>query len=212
MQVWVWAFVWCSRAGPVLTSNIISRGCVDSDSALFLSFFLFSFFLASAGLAPSCFLLSSMWLCRGHCVSWEHLLSGSVESMSSWLWVTGYSKTKRGLPMLASGGRGLESFRVCSRASQVQQGVSPDDRVCLSVWYQQLALMSLHEFLREGGEVSYRIINRLSSLIQNLDISGPPFPFSPGSRKNSWRDWDGKTKKRRETVHVWLFLMLCATL
>lgn len=55
--------------------------------------------------------------------------------------------------------------------------------------------MSLHEFLREGGEVSYRIMNRLSHLIQNLDISGSPFPFSPGSRKNSWRDWDGKTKR-----------------
>nr|XP_046260826.1 guanine nucleotide exchange factor DBS isoform X4 [Scatophagus argus] len=50
--------------------------------------------------------------------------------------------------------------------------------------------MSLHEFLREGGEASYRIINRLSLLIQNLDLSGSPFPFSPGSRKNSWREWD----------------------
>ncbi|XP_076602735.1 guanine nucleotide exchange factor DBS isoform X7 [Chaetodon auriga] len=50
--------------------------------------------------------------------------------------------------------------------------------------------MSLHEFLREGGEASYRLMNRLSHLIQNLDISGSPFPFSPGSRKNSWRDWD----------------------
>lgn len=52
--------------------------------------------------------------------------------------------------------------------------------------------MSLHEFLREGGEASYRFINRLSHLIQNLDISGSPYPFSPGSRKNSWREWDGK--------------------
>ncbi|TWW81061.1 hypothetical protein D4764_01G0008760 [Takifugu flavidus] len=51
--------------------------------------------------------------------------------------------------------------------------------------------MSLHEFLREGGEVSVRIMNRLSHLIQNLDISGSPFPFSPSSRKNSWKDWDG---------------------
>ncbi|XP_072252800.1 guanine nucleotide exchange factor DBS isoform X7 [Leuresthes tenuis] len=52
--------------------------------------------------------------------------------------------------------------------------------------------MSLHEFLREGGEASCRLMNRLSHLIQNLDISGlgSPFPFSPSSRKNSWRDWD----------------------
>ncbi|XP_054642993.1 guanine nucleotide exchange factor DBS isoform X1 [Dunckerocampus dactyliophorus] len=52
--------------------------------------------------------------------------------------------------------------------------------------------MSLHEFLREGSEASYRIMNRLSLLIQNLDISGlgSSFPFSPGSRKNSWREWD----------------------
>ncbi|XP_051260539.1 guanine nucleotide exchange factor DBS isoform X9 [Dicentrarchus labrax] len=50
--------------------------------------------------------------------------------------------------------------------------------------------MSLHEFLREGGEASHRIMNRLSHLIQNLDISGSPYPFSPGSRNNSWRDWD----------------------
>ncbi|XP_069010263.1 guanine nucleotide exchange factor DBS isoform X1 [Embiotoca jacksoni] len=52
--------------------------------------------------------------------------------------------------------------------------------------------MSLHEFLREGGETSHRIMNRLSHLIQNLDISGlgSPFPFNPASRKNSWRDWD----------------------
>ena len=62
----------------------------------------------------------------------------------------------------------------------------------LSAWDQQPALMSLHEFLREGSEVSYRFINRLSHLIQNLDISGSPHPFSPGSRKNSWREWDGK--------------------
>lgn len=55
-------------------------------------------------------------------------------------------------------------------------------------------LMSLHEFLREGGEVSYRIMNRLSHLIQNLDISGSTFSFGPNSRKNSWRDWDGKAK------------------
>lgn len=54
--------------------------------------------------------------------------------------------------------------------------------------------MSLHEFLREGGEVSYRIMNRLSHLIQNLDISGSTFSFGPNSRKNSWRDWDGKAK------------------
>ncbi|XP_061549011.1 guanine nucleotide exchange factor DBS-like isoform X8 [Phycodurus eques] len=52
--------------------------------------------------------------------------------------------------------------------------------------------MSLHEFLREGSEASYRIMNRLSLLIQNLDISGlgSSFPFSPASRKNSWRHWD----------------------
>lgn len=54
--------------------------------------------------------------------------------------------------------------------------------------------MSLHEFLREGGEVSYRIMNRLSHLIQNLDISGTTFSFGPNSRKNSWRDWDGKAR------------------
>lgn len=59
--------------------------------------------------------------------------------------------------------------------------------------------MSLHEILREGGEASYRIMNRLSHLIQNLDISGlgTPFPFSPASRKNSWRDWDGKSCRGR---------------
>ncbi|MED6267752.1 hypothetical protein CHARACLAT_015250 [Characodon lateralis] len=58
--------------------------------------------------------------------------------------------------------------------------------------YQWPTVMSLPEFLREGGEASYRIMNRLSHLIQNLDISGlgSPFPFSPTSRKNSWRDWD----------------------
>ncbi|XP_074550713.1 guanine nucleotide exchange factor DBS-like isoform X1 [Halichoeres trimaculatus] len=52
--------------------------------------------------------------------------------------------------------------------------------------------MSLHEFLREGGEASCRIMNRLSHLMQNLDISGlgSTFPFSPASRKSSWRDWD----------------------
>ncbi|KAM9710124.1 guanine nucleotide exchange factor DBS isoform 5-T5 [Menidia menidia] len=52
--------------------------------------------------------------------------------------------------------------------------------------------MSLHEFLREGGEASCRIMNRLSHLIQTLDISGlgSPFPFGPASRKNSWREWD----------------------
>uniref|UniRef100_A0AAQ5ZKC8 Uncharacterized protein n=2 Tax=Amphiprion ocellaris TaxID=80972 RepID=A0AAQ5ZKC8_AMPOC len=52
--------------------------------------------------------------------------------------------------------------------------------------------MSLHEFLREGGEASYRLMNRFSYLIQSLDISGlgTPFPFNPASRKNSWRDWD----------------------
>ncbi|XP_077393626.1 guanine nucleotide exchange factor DBS isoform X7 [Festucalex cinctus] len=52
--------------------------------------------------------------------------------------------------------------------------------------------MSLHDFLREGGEASYRIMNRLSLLIQNLDISGlgSSFSFGPASRKNSWREWD----------------------
>ncbi|XP_062288164.1 guanine nucleotide exchange factor DBS [Scomber scombrus] len=52
--------------------------------------------------------------------------------------------------------------------------------------------MSLHEFLRDGGEASHRIMNRLSHLIQNLDISGlgSPFPFNPASRKSSWRSWD----------------------
>ncbi|KAM6985972.1 guanine nucleotide exchange factor DBS isoform 2-T2 [Aplochiton taeniatus] len=50
--------------------------------------------------------------------------------------------------------------------------------------------MSLHEFLREGGEAPYRIINRLSVLIQNLDLSGLASPFNPASRKSSWRDWD----------------------
>ncbi|KAM9804426.1 guanine nucleotide exchange factor DBS [Neosynchiropus ocellatus] len=52
--------------------------------------------------------------------------------------------------------------------------------------------MALHEILREGGEASYRMINRLSQLIQNLDLSGlgSTFAFSPSSRKNSWREWD----------------------
>ncbi|XP_026000315.1 guanine nucleotide exchange factor DBS isoform X1 [Astatotilapia calliptera] len=52
--------------------------------------------------------------------------------------------------------------------------------------------MSLHEFLREGGEASFRIMNRLSHLMQNLEFSGlgSAFPFSPASRKNSWRAWD----------------------
>ncbi|XP_034741313.1 guanine nucleotide exchange factor DBS isoform X6 [Etheostoma cragini] len=52
--------------------------------------------------------------------------------------------------------------------------------------------MSLHEFLREGSEASYRMVNRLSHLIQNLDVSGlsSPFPFNPASRRNSWRDGD----------------------
>ncbi|CAJ1079683.1 guanine nucleotide exchange factor DBS isoform X4 [Xyrichtys novacula] len=52
--------------------------------------------------------------------------------------------------------------------------------------------MSLHEFLREGGEASYRMMNRLSHLMQNLDIGGlgSTFSFSPASRKSSWRDWD----------------------
>ena len=47
--------------------------------------------------------------------------------------------------------------------------------------------MSLNDFLRDGGEAPYRIMNRLSQLIQNLDITGlaPTFPFSPSSRKNS---------------------------
>lgn len=95
-------------------------------------------------------------------------------------------------------------------------GLSPDDRFCLSVWERQPALMSLHEFLREGGEVSFRIMNRLSHLIQNLDISGAPFPFSPGSRKNSWKDWDGKTNKKKgvkkKRAGVWvnaMFVLMC---
>ncbi|XP_072300869.1 guanine nucleotide exchange factor DBS isoform X2 [Eucyclogobius newberryi] len=52
--------------------------------------------------------------------------------------------------------------------------------------------MALHEILREGGEASYRIMNRLSQIIQNLDITGlaNTFPFSPDSRKNSWREWN----------------------
>lgn len=55
--------------------------------------------------------------------------------------------------------------------------------------------MSLHEYLREGGEASYRLMNRLSHLIQNLDFSGlgSSFSFNPASSKNSWRDWDGKS-------------------
>lgn len=62
---------------------------------------------------------------------------------------------------------------------------------------QQPALMSLHEFLREGGEASYRIMNRLGVLIQNLDISGlgTPFPFSTPSRKTSW---DGKANQQKK--------------
>lgn len=66
--------------------------------------------------------------------------------------------------------------------------------------------MSLHEFLREGGEVSVRIMNRLSHLIQNLDISGSPFPFSPSSRKNSWKDWDGKRVGASANA---MFVLLC---
>lgn len=60
--------------------------------------------------------------------------------------------------------------------------------------------MSVHEFLREGaGEVPSRIMNRLSQMIQSLDISGLASPFTPeASRRNSWRDWNG----RRECV-VW---------
>lgn len=58
--------------------------------------------------------------------------------------------------------------------------------------------MSLHELLREGGEVSFRFMNRLSHLIQNLDISGAPFPFSPSSRTNSWKDLDGKTNNSKK--------------
>ncbi|XP_070693844.1 guanine nucleotide exchange factor DBS [Pempheris klunzingeri] len=50
--------------------------------------------------------------------------------------------------------------------------------------------MSLHEFLRDGGEASYRIMNRLSHLIQNVDLSGLGSAFNSASRKNSWRDWD----------------------
>ncbi|CAL8322731.1 unnamed protein product [Merluccius merluccius] len=62
-----------------------------------------------------------------------------------------------------------------------------------------LGPMSLHDFLRDGGEAPHRIMNRLSQLIQNLDITGlaPTFPFSPSSRKNSWRDWDGKMHPQR---------------
>ncbi|KAF7653542.1 hypothetical protein LDENG_00081850 [Lucifuga dentata] len=61
--------------------------------------------------------------------------------------------------------------------------------------------MSLHEFLRDGGEASYRIMNRLSHLIQNLDLSGlgSTFPFSPASRKNSWRDWDDEIMQRESS-------------
>ena len=46
--------------------------------------------------------------------------------------------------------------------------------------------MSLHDFLREGGETPYRIMNRLSQLVQNLDLSGLASPFIPTSRNNSW--------------------------
>ncbi|CAL8341752.1 unnamed protein product [Boreogadus saida] len=53
-------------------------------------------------------------------------------------------------------------------------------------------LMSLNDFLRDGGEAPYRIMNRLSQLIQNLDITGlaPTFSFSPSSPRNSWREWE----------------------
>lgn len=66
------------------------------------------------------------------------------------------------------------------------------------------AVMSLHEFLREGGEASYRIVNRLSHLIQNLDISGfgSPFPFSTAGHKNSWTGWDGKSDSKGNTYCV----------
>ncbi|CAL8371427.1 unnamed protein product [Arctogadus glacialis] len=57
---------------------------------------------------------------------------------------------------------------------------------------RDFGLMSLNDFLRDGGEAPYRIMNRLSQLIQNLDITGlaPTFSFSPSSRRNSWREWE----------------------
>ena len=64
--------------------------------------------------------------------------------------------------------------------------------------------MSLNDFLRDGGEAPYRIMNRLSQLIQNLDISGlaPTFSFSPSSRRNSWREWEGKIDATVQVLQV----------
>ncbi|XP_055727561.1 guanine nucleotide exchange factor DBS-like isoform X3 [Salvelinus fontinalis] len=61
--------------------------------------------------------------------------------------------------------------------------------------------MSVHEFLREGaGEVPSRIMNRLSQMIQSLDISGLASPFTPeASRRNSWRDWNDEIMQQESS-------------
>lgn len=96
-----------------------------------------------------------------------------------------------------------DGFRPCLDLRRVflQREVSLLASFCLCK-NQRPPVMSLPEFLREGGEASYRIMNRLSHLIQNFDISGlgSSFQFSPASRKNSWTDWDGKTDRRKSCL------------
>lgn len=123
--------------------------------------------------------------------------------------------------MSAFGNYALESVKALKSAAR---GLSLwMTKFVLEGWDQQPALMSLHEFLREGGEASFRIMNRLSHLMQNLEFSGlgSAFPFSPASRKNSWRAWDGRTEKKEcilceRSVHVCTytrnFLCLCVYL
>lgn len=87
------------------------------------------------------------------------------------------------------------------RSACISVGVPLD--VCVSVSVGAVhSLMSVHEFLLEGaGEVPTRIMNRLSLMIQSLDISGLASPFTPtASRKNSWTDW--KWNGRRECLCV----------
>lgn len=121
--------------------------------------------------------------------------------------------------MSAFGNYALESVKALKSAAR---GLSLwMTKFVLEGWDQQPALMSLHEFLREGGEASFRIMNRLSHLMQNLEFSGlgSAFPFSPASRKNSWRAWDGRTEKKEcilcesecACVHVYsqLFVPVC---
>lgn len=158
-----------------------------------LFFFFFGFFVLFCQLCTS---LHSSWCCCAEDTAFAAWMSSQDEreSSSSWFCLTCHITTKGALPMLNS----LGFISVQRSFAGASRWVSPDDRFCLSVWDRPPALMSLHEFLREGGEVSFRIMNRLSHLIQNLDISGAPFSFSPSSRKNSWKDWDGKTKKKKK--------------